>query len=174
MRIVLALAATAFVFVLAGCGGGGDGGALSKDDYSTKVGEIGDTLQTAFEDIATEADSISSEDVGSLSEAGDLLDRLAVVVADGATALQDAADELESLTPPDDAVEANEQLAAGLDALARQFTDLQDALEGGSFGEITELAKGIQEIATSDAGKQVSAAIDDLKAKGYEVEGETP
>jgi hypothetical protein len=174
-RSILVLAALAALLMLvAGCGGDDGGGALSKEEYSTQVGEIGDTLQAAFADIAKKAESISAADVGSLSEAGDLLDELAVVVEDGAAALQDAADELDAITPPDDAADANQGLAAGLSALSQQFTDLQAALEGGSFAEIAELAKGIQEIATSEAGTQVSDAIESLKAKGYDVEGETP
>ena len=169
--ITLAGVATA-ALLAAGCGGGDDGGALSREQYEATIVEIGNTLEQAFADVATEAQSISGGDIGSLDEAGEAFDSLAATVAKGAQALTDAAGELEALEPPEDAASTNDDLASGLRALADDLGELEAALEGGDFTQIVQLGNQLQEIATSDAGRRIETAIDELKSLGYDVEGE--
>jgi HPt (histidine-containing phosphotransfer) domain-containing protein len=161
----------AALLLTAGCGGSGGDGALSGEEYEATIVEIGDTLEQAFADVATEAQSVS-QDIGSLDEAGEAFDSLAQTVAQGADALTDAAAELDSLEPPDDAADANQALAAGLRALSSDLSELEEALQGGDFSQIVQLGNELQEIATSEAGTQIEAAIQELQSLGYDVQGD--
>jgi uncharacterized phage infection (PIP) family protein YhgE len=170
MRRVAAAIGTAVLLVAGGCGGGGDGEALSSENYGDAVAEVGDVLEQAFGEVAEEAQGLSG-DVDSLEAAGDALDSLAGTVAKGSEALLTAADDLEGLEPPDDAIEANQQLADGLRALAADMDELEAALQDGDFSEIVNLGRQLEQIATSDAGMQIETAIRELESLGYDVEG---
>jgi uncharacterized phage infection (PIP) family protein YhgE len=171
MRRAALVIGAAALLALAGCGGGGGGESLSEEDYGTAVQETGNVLEEAFAEIAEEAQAVSG-DVGSLDEAGEALEALAATVAKGADALETAANDLETLEPPDEAADANQQLVDGLRALAADFDELEAALEGGDFSEIIALGEELQQIASSDAGKQIESAIEELESQGYDVQGD--
>ena len=78
--------------------------------------------------------------------------------------LRAQADELESLTPPDDAAGANDKLASGMQELADDLDGFKSALESGDFGKIQTEANKIE---TFDSGKTLQQAGDDLEAAGY-------
>jgi hypothetical protein len=170
MRRTAAAIGAAMLLAAGGCGGGGDGETLSAESYGDAVADVGDVLEQAFAEVAEEAQGLSG-DVDSLEAAGDALDSLAETVATGSEALLTAAGDLEELDPPDDAVEANQQLADGLRALSDDMDELEAALQEGDFSEIVSLGRQLEQIATSDAGLQIESAIRDLESLGYDVEG---
>jgi hypothetical protein len=172
-RIVMLVLVLIGPATLAACGGGTGSEALSKEEYEQTVADAGDTLGQAFENLSTRASEISGENLSSGEDFEGLLDELASVVGDAAGTVSDAADELEGLEPPEDAVEANEQLATGLQALADDLEELEAAVAAGDLANVFDLSAGLQEIATSDAGTQIQSAIDELTSLGYEVQGES-
>lgn len=169
-KVALALAAAALL--AAGCGSGGSGETLSKEEYQASVVEVGMVLESSFDEIAEETTSVEG-DIGSLDEAGAAFEQLATSIEEGADALEQAADDLDELDPPEEAESANSALADGLRALAADLRELATALEGGDFSEILELGRELQEIATSEAGKQIEGAIEELRSLGFEVEEES-
>jgi hypothetical protein len=174
-RIALALFVVATVTVAAvGCGGseGGGGDALSKEDYGAKVASVGQSLATAFEGVAEEAGSVDASQIESVDDLSALMTTLADAVAGGIASLESAADELESVDPPGDAADAHGQLVDGLRKLAADFGELEQAIRDGEFSDIVSLGTELQNIATSEAGTLIQGAIDDLKAKGYDVDPE--
>jgi hypothetical protein len=166
-KLALLVTAVAFGGAVAGCGGGGSSAALSKDDYQAKVVAAGTDLAQQFENISKEADALSNGGVTSLADATKLFKDLGVVVARGETELRSFADDLGSLTPPDDAKDANDALVKGFGQLADDFGELGAALEDGSISDITELAGKMEAIGSSDAGKTIQGAITELEKAGY-------
>ena len=159
----------------AGCGGDGSGSgsggdALSKDAYTTAINDAGKALGQTFDDLAAEANALSAEDISTGQDFTDLTEGLAEAIGAGITAVETEADELDALTPPEDAQEANGQLAEGLNALAADMEEIQAALEGGDFAGFFDLATSLQNIESSDAGMLITGAIDDLKSKGYDLD----
>lgn len=160
--IVVALACTA---LLAGCGSGGGGDTLTKDEYQAKVNAAAKELAASFEEIGKEARTIKSEASG--ADTKELFGKLAVVVAKGEDNLRRVADELDSLSPPDDASAANDTLASGLNAMADDFGDLASALDSGSIADVVVLGRKLQDITSSDGGKLIQEAIQTLEKAGY-------
>jgi hypothetical protein len=172
-RIALLPCALALLAAASACGGSGSSGSpLSKADYSQRVAGVGDALEASFSDIAAEANSAASE-IDSGDELTALTKKLTAAPQKDVDALGSAADELEGLMPPEDAAEANVQLAAGLRQVAGEFARLVDALESGDLAEVLDLANSLQDIASSEGAQAVEAAITELKAQGYDVAGET-
>jgi hypothetical protein len=171
MRRLLALLAI-FVGVLAaaGCGGGGGGGdRLSKEEYAQRVASTGDTIESSFAKLGNEASSLSAGDASSLDE---LLDKLAKVVRESAASLRSSAEDLEGINPPEDAEQAHDKLVQGLSLLAEDIDELADAVEGGQLQEIQELGTRLENITTSEAGRLLEEATEELKEKGYSIEGQ--
>jgi hypothetical protein len=59
----------------AGCGGDGSGSgsggeALSKDAYTTAINDAGKALAQTFDDLATEANALSAEDISTGQDTG--------------------------------------------------------------------------------------------------------
>lgn len=154
---VLALAVLAAA-ILAGCGGGGDGG-VSKEEFESRMGSIGDSIEDSFESLAEDAPNASSFD--------ELSDELDEVEAD----LEKAVSELDSLEFPDDVADTKSQLVAGVKALAGDIQSLIDAVESGDVSTIQDAAAEFQNL---DLGSlaTIKAAIDKIKAAGYEVSGQ--
>ena len=165
-RLVGILVLIAGTALLAGCGGGGGGGeTLTKDEYQEKVTAAGKELAASFEEIGKEAQAMS-KDVSSLDDAKQLFSNLSDVVAKGEENLRTAADELDSISPPDDAQEANDKLVAGLEKMADDFGNLASALDGGSIADIATLGAKLQNITSSEAGKLIQEAIG-IKETGF-------
>ncbi|MFN8222579.1 MAG: hypothetical protein U0R50_04935 [Gaiellales bacterium] len=164
-KLMIGAAVVAIAATVSGCGGG-SGGQLSKDEYEAKVTSAGKELAASFESISTEAQSISG-DITSLDDAKDAFAKLGDVVGTGETNLRDFADELESLSPPDDAKEGNQKLVDGFRKMADSFGGLRSALEDGSLKDMAALAGELQNVTSSEGGKLVQEGIDALEELGY-------
>ena len=79
-----------------------------------------------------------------------------------------AAQKIADINPPDDAKDANKKLADGLNAMADSFEEIGKETKGSST-DPTKLLPKINALTTTEGIKQVTAAINDLKAKGYNV-----
>ena len=154
----------------AGCGSGG-GDALSKTEYAQKVGATGDSLSAAFQSVVNEVGSLNPDDIGSVSDLNDLMSKLGDVVQGGIDSLDKAADDLDAITPPDDAQAANDKLVEVLRLLAGDFETFEKAIRDGEFKQIQDLGASFTDIANSEAGKMIQEAINELKGKGYDVAG---
>jgi chromosome segregation ATPase len=135
--------------VAAGCGGGD--GRLSKAEYEQRMQAIGSELRTA------------SAAIGDLSQTRDL-DKLADTIAEFRDRLDEAADDVDALSPPEDVEEETEKIAAALHAFANTFGEMEDAAREG---DLAALQKAQAEIAGETAEAQ--QATESLKRKGYEI-----
>jgi hypothetical protein len=144
--LLLAFAAT----FLAGCGGDGDG-RLSKAEYEDRMQEIGAELRTA------------SEGIGDLSQTRDL-DRLADTISDFQERLDEAADDVDALSPPENVEEETDEIAEALHAFADTFGEMEAAARDGN---LAELQQAQAEIASKGAEAQRATAS--LEQKGYEI-----
>jgi hypothetical protein len=135
--------------VAAGCGGGD--GRLSKAEYEQRMQAIGSELRTA------------SAAIGDLSQTRDL-DKLADTIAEFRDRLDEAADDVDGLNPPEDVEEETGKIAAALHAFANTFGEMEDAARDG---DLAALQKAQAEIAGETAEAQ--QATESLKRKGYEI-----
>ena len=142
--------------LLTACGGGNGGDALSKQEYQ-------DRLDTTRTELSTSFDALGTQLEGALKGSGSL-DDAASEVESIQEKLRAQADELEGLTPPDDAAKANDKLASGMQELADDLDAFKSALKSGDFGKIQAEANKIQ---TFTSGKKLQQAGDDLEAAGY-------
>lgn len=173
MRTWIGIAAVALGLVAAaGCGGGDGGSALSKEEYQAEVVAAGQQVAAQFEEIATQAQSLSAADIGSLDDASAVFQDLADVVATGEDELRSFADKLAGLEPPEDARAANDKLVEGFGQLADDFGALGAALEGGEISQITQLGQQLESVVSSEAGKTIEAAIKELEDAGYSFDTE--
>ena len=160
MRRVSILCALLPAMLLAACGGGGDGGgggdALSKQEYQGKLDSTRTELSGAFEELGTQLEA-ALRGSGSLDDAAKEVESIQ-------DKLRAQADELEGLTPPEGAVEANGTLASGMQDLAGDLDAFKSALESGNLGKIQSEANKIETFAS---GKKLQQASDDLEAAGY-------
>jgi uncharacterized phage infection (PIP) family protein YhgE len=150
------LCALLTAMLLTACGGGTGGDALSKQEYQDRLNTTRTELSTSFEALGTQLE-------GALKGSGSL-DDAASEVESIQEKLRAQADELEGLTPPDDAAEANDKLTSGMQELADDLDAFKSALASRDFGKIqTEANK----IATFTSGKKLQQAGDELEAAGY-------
>ncbi len=120
-RVLLLILASGLVLVVSSCGGGS--GQLSKSEYESKIGAILQPLQgSTLQKLVT----ISSGD----------RDRVVRALKDGESKLHAAASELESMKPPDDAVEPTRLLAKGVREIADQVTAVRKDAERGDFARL--------------------------------------
>jgi len=136
--------------VLAGCGGGSS--RLSKQDYEHHLKRDA-TL------IAKAATNASTADFNSPDQYG----RRVVLAQQDMTR---AAKDLDTIKPPADAEQDTKQIVAGVRYLAKALGRLHHAATTSSFAEAQKVSS---DIAASPEVKGVSAAIKDLKGKGYDV-----
>lgn len=149
--------ASGLVVVVSACGGGGDG-QLSKSEYESKIGAIlqplqGSTLQTLV--------TISPGD----------RDRAVQTLKDGESTLQEAASELESMKPPDDAVDPTQSLAKGVREIADQVTAIRKDAERGDFARLLRFKITL---ATDPAVAEIRDAAVQLINLGYNITGGSP
>jgi HPt (histidine-containing phosphotransfer) domain-containing protein len=150
------LCALLTAMLLTACGGGTGGDALSKQEYQERLNTTRTELSTSFEALGTQLEGALK---GSAS-----LDDAASEVESIQEKLRAQADELEGLTPPDDAAEANDKLASGMQELADDLDAFKSALASGDFGTIQAEANKIE---TFTSGKKLQQAGDELEAAGY-------
>lgn len=156
VRRVSFLCALLTAMLLASCGGGNGGAALSKQEYQNRLDTTRTELSASFEALGTQLE-------GALKGSGSL-DDAASEVESIQEKLRAQGDELESLTPPDDAAGANDALASGMQELADDLDEFKSALESGDLGKIQAEANKIETFAS---GKKLQQAGDDLEAAGY-------
>lgn len=136
------------------CGGGG---RLSKSEFEAKIGSIIRPLQeqTLQRIVATGADD--PEAVPRLK--------------DGEVKLHEAASELASLKPPDDAVEPTARLADGIEKIADRVTAVREAAQKGDFEKLVRFKVEVQD---DPAVSQIQGAVVELVNLGYNVAGGGP
>jgi len=143
--------AAAIAIAAGGCGGGGGGGTrLSKSEYEQKMSSIGSDLQAASSGI-------------NLTDTKDL-DKVADAVAAFKKTLEDAANKVDDLNPPQDAEEATGKIADALHAYAGGFGEMEKAARKG---DLEDLQKAQQAVLTE--GTEAQKAAQELNDKGYNI-----
>jgi hypothetical protein len=149
MLAALALAASS-------CGGGDK--QLSKSEYETQVGAILQPLQgTTLQDLV----SISPADK----------DQAIAALKNGETKLHNAASNLSSMQPPDDAVDATQRLAHGVRQIADEVTVVRKAAEAGDFSKLVQFKVSL---ASDPAVSEIRDAALELINLGYNIAGSGP
>jgi hypothetical protein len=140
----------AALLLLAGCGGDD---RLSKEEYQGEVQGVGKTLGDALGGIDTSS-------AGGLDEVGGQVTGLQ-------TALREAADDLDDLSPPADVEDAHEKLVDGIRGFA---DDLEQLAEAAESGDLTAIQTFQDVFTTSDSVRKIREAADELQDKGYALE----
>jgi uncharacterized phage infection (PIP) family protein YhgE len=165
-RLSLLVLAIALLAGVSACGGGDE---LSKDDYRAELEGSQSALVESLGTLAASAQA--TPDVSSVADLEEFFGQLADQVEASVTALEEAADELDDVEPPGDAAEAHDKLVEGIRLLADDFGELADVINSGDFDEIQDVAATFQQIESSEAGRLIQEAIDELQEKGYELGG---
>ena len=134
------------VLVVAGCGGGG---RLSKSAYEQK-------LQSAGRDLVAARAQLSR------SKPKEEFKKGVEAVQD---ALNDAAGELDGITPPTDAEAANARLVDALRRLAKDWDEVKAAADQSPDAAIAKARK----VATGQASRDAFQAITEIQRRGYDV-----
>jgi cob(I)alamin adenosyltransferase len=142
----LGAVAVAVALALAGCG---SGGRVSKGEYEQKLRSAGDELSAAVQQLAKARSKEQFKDD----------------VTDVERALDDAADELDGSTPPQDVEAANDRLVDGFRRLADDFDQVKDAADE-SVDAATSKA---QQITGGAASREAQQAVEEIKRRGYDV-----
>jgi HEAT repeat protein len=149
--------ASGLMLVVSSCGGGGSG-QLSKSEYESKIGAILQPLQgPTLQKLVT----ISPGD----------RDRAVRALKDGESKLHAAASELESMKPPDDAVEPTRLLAKGVREIADQVTTVRKDAERGDFARLIRFKVSL---ASDPAVGEIRDAAVQLINLGYNITGGSP
>jgi hypothetical protein len=137
---------TALVLAVTGCGGGG---RLSKAEYEQKLQQGGRELATALGELS------SSRSKNEFKKGVDDVEK----------ALNDVADELDGVTPPQDVEGANQRVVDGFRQLARDFEAVKAATEKGPDAA----RQAGRAITTGAASRKANQAIQEIKRRGYDV-----
>ena len=149
MTRAFALAASVVALAIAGCGGD------DKEDYVKEFNKVGNTLEKTLTSLGT--DLTGSTDPK----------QIAGKLDEGAKALEDAADELDGIEPPDDAEKAHDKIVSGVKDLSATFE--KGASEAKS-GDLTKLVKTFSSIQGSQGASKIQEAQKELRDKGYKVD----
>jgi hypothetical protein len=156
-RAFLLVMLAALALAVSSCGGGGDK-QLSKSEYETQVGAILQPLQgTTLQDLV----SISPADK----------DQAIAALKNGETKLHNAASNLSSMQPPDDAVDATQRLAHGVGQIADEVTVVRKAAEAGDFSKLVQFKVSL---ASDPAVSEIRDAALELINLGYNIAGSGP
>jgi hypothetical protein len=135
--------------VAAGCGGAsGD-----KNDYVKSLNKAQASLQKSLTSLG---------DIGSGGA------QAATRLEEGGQAMDDAADDFNEITPPDDAKHAHGKIVDGLHTLAGTF---HDASKAAKSKDLNKLAAVLKDFETNPGAKEIQEAEAELKANGYKVDG---
>jgi hypothetical protein len=152
------LAATA-ALAIAGCGGddddGGSGEPLSAEDYATEIEDVLVTFGEASVALGTELSSAESAE--QLRSGVDELQELT----------QTAVDDLNAITPPEEAAEGHETLTGALEGYLSDIEDLAEAVESDDPEAAQEAALQFQEAAV-DVQSELAEAASQLEDAGIE------
>ena len=144
----LGVLATGLVVLVAGCGGGG-GARLTKAAYEQKLSDAGKGLAVAGRKLAQAQSKEEFKDD----------------VTDVQKALDDAADRLDGITPPDDVEGANARLVQGLRGLSHDFDKVKDAADES----VDDATRKAQEVSTGASSREADNAIKEIQRRGYDV-----
>ena len=142
------LAAAAAVALVAGCGGGSS--RMSKADYEQKIQADGKAVQKAVSKIN-----------GSAS-----LGSLATQIGSAEQAVKAAADDLDSIKPPQDAEADNKTIVLALRTIDTQLVRLHAAAKRSDIAGAQAAGAAIQ---NAPEVKAAQRAAKDLKQKGYKI-----
>lgn len=149
--------ALCLVLVVSSCGGGGNE-QLSKSEYEAKIGAILQPLQgSTLQQLVT----ISPADH----------DHAVSALKDGESKLREAASELNSMKPPDDAVEPTQLLAKGVNEIADEVTAVRKDAERGDFARLLRFKITL---ASDPAVAEIRDAALQLINLGYNPTGGSP
>jgi hypothetical protein len=149
--------ASGLALVASSCGGGGNG-QLSKAEYESRIGAILQPLQgSTLQSLVT----ISPGD----------RDRAVQALKDGESKLRDAASELDSMKPPEDAVEPTALVAKGVREIADQVTAIRKDAERGDFARLLRFKVSL---GTDPAVSDIRDGATQLISLGYNIAGTGP
>ena len=131
----------------AACSGGGH------DEYQQKLTTIGN-----------QANRESAVVVGAIFGSKGDLSKLAPQFDHAGDAIGGYADQLDSLTPPDDAKDANQKLVEGFHAAETAFHQMADTARSGDQDKLRTQADGLSK---GEFAKELEAAGQELKKAGY-------
>lgn len=135
----------------AGCGSSGGGSdRLSQSEYQAKLQSIGGDLK----------DALSGASLNSAKSP----DEVANAVAALRKRLANAADDIDSLSPPETAEAANDKLAGSLHDFDESLSSLEGAVRKKDVDAARAATQRIQTAVTS-----ARSAVTDLEAAGYDV-----
>ncbi|MDQ2910366.1 MAG: hypothetical protein M3R39_05040 [Actinomycetota bacterium] len=155
-RAFLLILLAALPLAVSSCGGGS--GQLSKSEFEAKIGAIMQPLQgSTLQDLVT----ISAADRAGAVRA----------LKDGESKLHDAASELGSMKPPEDAVEQTQLLAKGVREIAGQVTAVRKDAERGDFARLVRFKITL---ASDPAVFEIQDAATELINLGYNIAGDGP
>jgi hypothetical protein len=124
----------------------------SNADYLTEVNEVAQSFSKGVTELSAQVGNVNS-----LDEAGELLDTFGVRV-------DDLADELDDIDPPDAVAALNDRLVELLRSLGEKAKTAALAINAGDLlGGLPKLAKIAGE--ASDVGQQIDSTLDQIKAK---------
>ena len=132
--------------VAAGCGGSD---RLSKSDYEQKLQQEGSQLKTAFE-------AIDFSDVSNLQE-------FSTKVTNLQQQIDQSANDLDDLKPPEDADEDNDKIVKALHQFSDKFGEMKQAAKDKDEQRIDQIGQEIDPI-----GQRIDSATKDLEDKGYD------
>lgn len=158
MRRLIAAPLLAATLALTACGGGEESEATTpaeKKDYVASVKQVTVALQNAFNSVSS---GLSSPDPKQVGEA----------LGEGAEALDRTASDLEKIEVPGEISDAHDKLVEGVKDFAEAFGD---AAEKAGNATAQQLGEQLGEISRSDGASKVQAALSELKAKGYDIQG---
>jgi hypothetical protein len=145
---------TALVAALAGglaaCGGSSP---MSHDDYQQKLTTIG-----------KQANQQAAVVLGAIFGTKGDLPKLAPQLDQAGTAIGGYADELDGLTPPEDAADANAKLVHGFRSAEDVFHQIAAAAKDGNEQKVKSLS---DDLTKGDFAKELEAAGRELKQAGY-------
>ena len=149
------IALVALAVLVAGCGGD----QLSQEEYEQELSQAAEDLSQASERLGTELSSAMAGD-GDFAQAAEELG----AVRDQ---LNETADGLDGVEPPEEAADAHDRLVDALRAYSGELEQFQGALEDGDTAEITESLSGLENLESLQDLQEAGAELEEL---GYTFE----
>jgi len=147
-RLASVAVVAAAALALSACGGGSP---LSHDEYQQKLNTLG-----------TQANQQAAVVLGAIFASKGDLPKLAPQLDQAAGAIDGYAGQLDDLTPPEDAAEANAKLVTGFQAAAAVMHQMADAAQAGDEQKVRslsdQLTKGAYAKDLEEAGRELTAA----------------
>lgn len=161
-RALVALAlCVAAATAVAGCGGGSDD-RLSKDEYMQEFADIGADLESSFDQLIN-----ADVDENDFDQVADLADTLG-------DNLEELANRVDALSPPEEIEEAHDKLVAGLEEFAAWAHELADTVRTAPASELVDVLEQYGLSAGFDPAKvpgadKIQEAVEEYRAAGYEL-----